>query len=60
MASALQQLSVSTVNITEKQYDDLIRQSEQLRILKNFARNEKIFMSELLALIDAMEGKANE
>lgn len=57
MASPFQQLCNSTVNITEEKHDDLIRQSEQLRILKNFARDEKTFMSELLTLIEAMEEK---
>lgn len=60
MASAIQQLTTSTVNILETKHDDLIRQSEQLRILKNFARDEKTFKTEILTLIDAMEGKANE
>ena len=60
MVSALQQLCTSTVNIKENQYVDLIRQSEQLRILKNFAKDEKIFMSDLLKVIEAMEEESNE
>ena len=55
MASPFEKLCTSTVNIKENQYIDLIRQSEQLRILKNFANNETVFMSDLLKVIDAME-----
>ena len=45
------------VLINQEQYEDLIRQSEQLRILKNFAKNEKIFIGDLLKVIEAMDEK---
>jgi hypothetical protein len=55
MASPFKQLCTNTVNIEETKHDDLIRQSEQLRILKNFAKDEKVFKSDILELIEAME-----
>ncbi len=43
------------------EYEKLIRESEQLRILKNYIRNEKvIYKSEAEYLINAMEGNTNE
>ena len=54
---ALQVLTQSTTTITDAKYDDLIRQSEQLRILKNFIRCEKTYSTEYEELIKAMEAK---
>ena len=55
MASALQQLTISTVNIAEEQFKNLIKEGEQLRILKNYARLEEILTKgEILTLIKAM------
>lgn len=56
MASALQQLTISTVNITEDKHNKLIRESEQLRILKNFAKLDEVILKEtVVTLIKAME-----
>lgn len=48
------------MEISQEKYEKLLKDSEQLRILKNFAKNEKIFIADLLKAIEAMEGKANE
>lgn len=56
MASPLQALSVSTVNITEEKNDNLVRESEQLRVLKNYCKLEEVILKEdVLKLIKAME-----
>ncbi len=52
--------NISTVEISTEEYKKLIKDSEQLRILKNFAKDEKIFIADLLKVIEATEGKANE
>lgn len=44
-----------------KEYENLIRESEQLRILKNYIRNESVICkSDAVHLINAMEGSTNE
>lgn len=53
--SALQSLTQSTTTITDERYEKLIRQSEQLRILKNFIRCENTYSTEYETLIKAME-----
>lgn len=56
MASALQQLTMSTVNVAEEQFKNLIRDSEQLRILKNYCKlDEVLTKNEILTVIKAME-----
>ena len=53
---ATQQLSIPTVNIAEVQFNCFIRDSEQLRILKNYCKLEEVLTkSEVLTLIKAME-----
>lgn len=55
---ALQALTTATTSITDSKYDGLIRESEQLRILKNFVALEKVYSkSEIENLIKAMEAK---
>lgn len=53
--SALSALTQNTITITEKRHDELVRQSEQLRILKNFIRLEQTYSTEYENLIKAME-----
>lgn len=54
-------LSVTTVEIPESAFEEFVRQSEQLRILKNFlALEDVIVKSQIEALIKAMEDKTNE
>ena len=46
----------TTMEITEDKYDELVRESEQLRILKNYIKLETTFTkSEVVNLINAME-----
>lgn len=57
MASPLQALTVSTVSIAEDKHDKLLRESEQLRILKNYCKQDEVLTKgEILTLIKAMEG----
>ena len=54
-------LSVTTVEIPESAFEEFVRQSEQLRILKNFIALEKVICkSEVETLIKAMEEQTNE
>lgn len=58
---ALQALTTATTSLTQKEYDALIRESEQLRILKNFIALERVLCkSEIETLIKAMEEQTNE
>jgi hypothetical protein len=58
MASALQQLTKATVNIEEEQFKKLIRESEQLRILKNYCKLEEVITKGCIeTLVKAMEAK---
>ena len=53
---AFQKIGSTTVEITEQKHNALIRESEQLRILKNFINQEStITKYEVLNLINAME-----
>lgn len=53
---AFQALTTATTSITEDKYDVLIKESEQLRILKNFIKSENVYSKiEIEALIKAME-----
>ena len=53
---ALQKLSVTSMEISEQKYDQLIKEREQLRILKNFINQEStITKTEVANLINAME-----
>lgn len=47
------------VNIlTQREYNELKEQSEQLRILKNYIRNKEVLLkSEIERLLDAMESE---
>lgn len=47
----------TTIETTEARYDELVRQSEQLRILKNFIRCENTYSTEYETLIKAMEAE---
>lgn len=48
----------STTETTEEKYDNLIKEREQLRILKNFIKQESTLLkTEVLNLIAAMEQK---
>lgn len=54
---AFNKLANTTIETTEAKYETLIRESEQLRILKDYVRAEKVIMkSEVLTLIDVLEG----
>ena len=54
--SALQKLCNTTIELTEGKHDHLIRESEQLRILKNLIKSDEVILKEtVLALIKAME-----
>lgn len=51
----------TTMEITEAKYDELVRHSEQFRILKNYIRLETtLTKSEIVNLINAMEMEAND
>lgn len=53
---AFTKIGTTTIETTEEKYIALVRQSEQLRILKNFVRQENtIVKSEIINLINAME-----
>lgn len=57
---ALNKLCGTSMEITESKYDDLVRESEQLRILKRFAKLEEVYCKEqITTLIKAME-ESNE
>lgn len=44
-----------------EEYEKRIRESEQLRILKNYIKSEKVLTkADVEELIEAMEGNANE
>lgn len=46
----------TTMEITEDKYNEFVRESEQLRILKNYIKLETTFTkSEVVNLINAME-----
>ena len=54
--SALTKLCGTTTETTEAKYDALVRESEQLRILKNYTKLEStLTKSEIINLINAME-----
>lgn len=58
---ALQALTTATTSLTQKEYDALIRESEQLRILKNFVALEDVYSTDQIkSLIKAMEEQTNE
>lgn len=40
---------------TQQEYLDLIKQAEQLRILKNFVKNPLVLISDVERLVKAME-----
>lgn len=53
---ALQALTQSTTTVTDEKYERLIRQSEQLRVLKNFVALEDVYCKDQIkTLIKAME-----
>lgn len=55
---ALNKIAGTTIEVCEHNYNNLVRESEQLRILKNYARHENVIVkSDILTLIEAMEGK---
>ena len=55
-APALQALTTATTSITKNKYDKFVRESEQLRILKNFVALEAVYSKDQIAtLIKAME-----
>jgi len=59
--SALQRVCGTTIEVSESNYNALVRQSEQLRILKNFvALEEVIVKSQIVEVIKAMEEQTNE
>lgn len=56
--STFETLTKRTTTIEEKEYESLIRQSEQLRIIKNFLALEEVYTkTDLITLVKAMEGK---
>lgn len=51
------QTASTTVCIKKEHHDELIRQSEQLRILKNYIKQTSVFVKgDILELIQSMEG----
>lgn len=55
---AFKALTEATTSITQNEYDALIRESEQLRILKNFISLEEVICkSQIEEVIKAMEVK---
>ena len=50
-------LTEDTTTILTSVYDDLIRQSEQLRIIKNCIENDMFYSGDLKSIIKAMESK---
>lgn len=53
---ALTKICGTTIEVTEDKYNDLIREREQLRILKNYTKQEStITKNEIINLINAME-----
>lgn len=54
---ALQALTTATTSITQNEFEDLIRKSEQLRIIKNYVELEEVYCKDQIkTLIKAMEG----
>ena len=54
--SALNKICGTVMEITEHKHEELIRQSEQFRILKNYIKLESTFTkSEVINLINAMD-----
>lgn len=54
----LTKLVSTTIEINEARYDHLVKESEQLRILKNFVALEEVLVkSQIEHLIKAMEVK---
>lgn len=54
--SALNKICGTTMETTEVKYDELIKEREQLRILKNFVKLEEVILKDtVLTLIKAME-----
>jgi hypothetical protein len=54
-------LSVTTVEIPKSAFEEFVRQSEQLRILKNFiALDDVLIKSQIETVIKAMEEQTNE
>lgn len=55
---ALQKICGTSIEVTEEKYNELIKEREQLRILKNFIKQEStITKNEVTNLINAMEEK---
>ena len=56
--SALNKLCTNTIDIPESDFYILVKHSEQLRILKNYAKLEEVYTKEeVIKLIKAMEAK---
>lgn len=47
---------IATVEITANEYKNLIKDSENLRVLKNFIKNDRVITkTDLITLVDSME-----
>ncbi len=58
--SALTKIAGTYMEVCEGKYDDLVRQSEQLRVLKNFVALEDVYCKDQVkTLIKAMDMEAN-
>lgn len=56
MANMIQALQIPSVDVPTEHFKNLIRDSEQLRILKNYCKLEEVITkSDILTLIKAME-----
>ena len=56
--AALNKLCNNTIDVTENEFYNLVKQSEQLRILKNYTKLEDVHLKEdVLRLIKAMEAE---
>lgn len=56
--SSLSKLCNNTIDVPESEFYNLVKQSEQLRILKNYTKLENVIVKDdILTLIKAMEGE---
>lgn len=56
MANMIQALQIPSVDVPTEHFKNLTRDSEQLRILKNYCKLEEVITkSDILTLIKAME-----
>lgn len=55
---AFAKLGGTTIEITEEKHEKLLRDSQNLKVLSSFIRQDNVFKSDIEKLLDAMENKA--